>query len=138
VDGTPAVGYRVHLIDDTGTPMAQATADEDGLYSFSGVPTGQYALGIENRSGQLAPVAAPPLRLGGSKLARRDLKLLATDGSGTEGALRGNYSLREWWGGLGPGGKTWTVVAIVVAVGVVWMALDDDDASAFAPPAAEQ
>ena len=137
VDGTPAAGYRVHLIDETGTPTAQATADEQGLYSFSGVPAGEYALGIENDGGQLAPVAAPPLRLGGSELARRDLKLLAADGPGTEGAMRGNYSLREWWGGLGPGAKTWTVVAIVVAVGLVWAALDDDDASVFQPPAEE-
>ena len=55
VDGTPAAGYRVHLIDDEGTPMAQATAGEDGLYSFSGVPAGEYAMGIENTGGQMAP-----------------------------------------------------------------------------------
>ena len=141
VDGTPAAGYRVHLIDDTGTPLAQATADEDGLYSFSGVPTGEYALGIENDRGQLAPVAAPPMRLGENELARRDLKLLASDGPGTEGAMRGNYSAGTWWAGLSPAGKTWMVVAIVVAAGLIWAALDDDDdddASVFEPPVEEQ
>lgn len=138
VDGTPATGYRVHLIDETGTPTAQATAGEDGLYSFSGVPAGEYALGIENASGQLAPVAAPPLRLGESELARRDLKLLAADGPGTEGAMRGNYSLGSWWAGLNPAAKTWTVVAIVVVVGVTVALLNDDDASVFQPPAEQQ
>jgi len=138
VDGTPAAGYRVHLIDDAGTPMAQATAGEDGLYSFSGVPAGEYAMGIENASGQMAPVAAPPLRLGESELARRDLKLLNADGPGTEGAMRGNYSMGEWWAGLNPAAKTWTIIAIVVVVGVTVALLNDDDASVFQPPPAEE
>lgn len=135
VDGTPAAGYRVHLIDESGRPTAEATADEDGLYSFTGVPAGDYALGIENPGGQMAPVAAPPMRLGDNELARRDLKLMSADEQGTQSAMRGNYSLGRWWAGLTPAAKAWTVVALVVVVGVTVALLNDNEASVFEPPA---
>jgi hypothetical protein len=34
VDGRPASGYTVHLIDESGEEHAQSTADDQGLYSF--------------------------------------------------------------------------------------------------------
>ena len=73
VDGRPATDMRVHLIDDEGRDLAQVATSDDGLYSFKDLPAGEYSLGIENAEGQMAPVAAPPVRVGQGELARRDL-----------------------------------------------------------------
>ena len=59
--GMPAKGLKVHLIDADGKAMALASASQEGLYSFRDLPAGEYSLGIENGSGQMAPVAAPPV-----------------------------------------------------------------------------
>ena len=66
VDGRPASGYTVHLIGEAGQQHSQSTADEQGLYSFRDLPAGNYALGIENTEGQIAPLAAPPVPVPGS------------------------------------------------------------------------
>lgn len=127
--GMPATGYKVHLIDADGRAMALADASAEGLYSFRDLPAGEYSLGIENAAGQMAPVAAPPVSLGESELARRDLKLLQADGSTLNQAAQVNYGLGMWWNGLTPAAKTWTVVAIIVVAGITWAAFDEDDVS---------
>ena len=116
VDGRPAAEMRVHLIDGQGRDVAQAATSEDGLYSFKDLPSGEYSLGIENAEGQMAPVAAPPVRLGQGELARRDLKLMQADPAAVNAATAANYGMGTWWASLTPAAKAWTVVAIV-AVG---------------------
>jgi hypothetical protein len=127
--GKAAAGFRVHLIDGEGQALASAEASEDGIYSFSDLPAGEYSLGIENREGQYAPVAAPAVRLAESELARRDIKLLRADGETLNMAAEANYGLGMWWSGLSPAAKTWTFVAILVAGGITWAAFDEDDPS---------
>lgn len=133
VDGRPASGYRVHLIDGVGNDVAQSTADDRGVYSFSGVQEGAYSLGIETLEGRMAPVAGPPVQLGDSQLARRDVKLMQTDPIGQQATTRANYGIGMWWGGLSSSAKAWTIVGLIAIVGITVVALTDDDDSD--PPA---
>jgi hypothetical protein len=126
VDGRPAGNMRVHLIDEQGDDVAQVATTEEGLYSFRDLPAGQYSLGIENGSGQMAPVAAPPVDLGNGELARRDLKLMEADPGSMQSATQANYGLGQWWAGLTPAAKAWTVVAIVAVVAITASALSSE------------
>ncbi|NIP94810.1 MAG: carboxypeptidase regulatory-like domain-containing protein, partial [Akkermansiaceae bacterium] len=40
VDGRAASGHTVHLINEQGEDAGQAVSDENGVYSFQGVPSG--------------------------------------------------------------------------------------------------
>ena len=86
----------------------------------------------------MAPVAAPPVRMGEGELARRDLKLMQADPSTISGAAGANYGLGTWWASLTPAAKAWTVVAIVAVVAITWAALDEDDVSPGSEPVAEE
>jgi len=132
-DGQAAQGFTVHLIDAGGRDLARAQASEQGKYSFKELPAGEYSLGIENREGQFAPVAAPAIKLGDRELARRDLKLLNADGAPANMALESNYGLGMWWSGLTPAAKTWTVVAVIVIGGITWAAFDEKNPSPQLP-----
>jgi len=134
LDGRSAEGLAVHLIDDGGKDIGRAAIDESGMYRFGDLEAGAYGLGVENSSGQMAPVAGPQIKLGANELARRDLKLLNSgDERGGGGGGGSNYSVGEWWAGLTPAAKAWTVVAIVVVAGVTVAVLSDDNASPFVP-----
>ena len=137
VDGRPAAEMRVHLIDDQGRDLSQVATSDDGLYSFKDLPAGEYSLGIESAEGQMAPVAAPPVRLGQGELARRDLKLMESDPATVNAATGANYGMGTWWASLTPAAKAWTVVALVAVVAITWAAFDEDDASPTQPPVAE-
>ena len=132
-DGRAADGYTVHLIGADGKAQAKTSASEQGIYSFRDLPAGEYSLGIENRDGQFAPVAAPTVKLGENELARRDLKLLRADNETMNMAAGANYGLGMWWSGLTPAAKTWTVVAITVVAGISWAAFDEDEPSPVLP-----
>jgi hypothetical protein len=138
VDGRPATEMRVHLIDDQGRDLAQVATSEDGLYSFKDLPAGEYSLGIENAEGQMAPVTAPPVRVGQGELARRDLKLMEADPAAVNAATGANYGLGTWWASLTTAAKAWTAVAVLAVVGITWAALDEDDASPGSQPPAEE
>lgn len=126
-DGRAASGFAVHLIGDGGRQVGVSNTDTDGIYSFPSLDAGEYHLGIEHPSGGMAPVAGPPVRLGDGELARRDLKLMHASPQQRRQALQGNASLGSWWAGLTPAAKAWSIVAIVVVVGITVAALDDDD-----------
>jgi hypothetical protein len=126
LNGRAAAGHRIHLIRAGGEDLAQFAVGEDGLYSFTGLGSGQYSLGVEMPDGTLAPVAAPPVRLGNNELARRDLKLVTSGADTTNAALQANHGLRQWWSGLSKPGKAWTMIGIVVAAALVHDALDDE------------
>ena len=115
LDGQPAEGFRVHLIDADGSEVASAETDADGVYSFRRVEAGEYGLGVGNPHGQLAPVAGPPIDLAEGQLARRDLKLVQTDAPRRQQLGGLNPSVGSWWAGLSTAAKAWVVVAIVVA-----------------------
>lgn len=132
VDGRPAPGYRVHLIDDGGDVRASAVAGDDGTYSFPDVPAGDYALGIENLEGQVAPLVGPAVSLDEGQLARRDVKLMSADAQTRNAALGANYGVGLWWAGLSPAAKVWTVVAIVAVTAITVAAFDSSDSE---PPA---
>jgi hypothetical protein len=128
VDGRAADGHRVHLIDDSGRDVGQATTSDEGLYRFRDLAGGSYALGIENPEGRVAPVAAPPIRLGQDELARRDIKLVQADQTQRETVGQENNSFGVYWAGLSPAAKAWSVIGVFVILGVAIVALDDDDA----------
>lgn len=134
VAGRPASGHRVHLIDEQGRALGHSEVSEDGIYSFKELPAGDYSLGIESPDGTVAPVAAPAVRLQDRALARRDLKLVRADTAAVDQAAEGNYGFSLWWHGLSKAGKAWTVLAIVVAGGLTYEALsDEDEGSRFVP-----
>jgi len=129
IDGRPANDMTVHLIDGQGNDVAQAATSGDGLYSFQDLPPGNYSLGIENPAGQMAPVAAPPVKLGGDELARRDLQMLQSDPAAMSQATSANYGLGTWWAGLSGAAKAWTIVAIVAVVGITAAAVSSSEDS---------
>lgn len=129
IEGRPAEGYRVHLIDDAGNDRAQATADEDGIYTFREVPAGRYGMGIESPQGAVAPVSSPPVRVGSGELARRDVKLVEADSATTQAAVQGHYGLGLWWSGLSTGGKAGIGVAMGAVLYGIIVALDSDGES---------
>jgi len=133
VDGRPADGYAVHLIDSDGVDVGRAVADEDGVYSFADLEAGRYSLGIEGPQGRMAPVAAPPMRLRGGQLARRDVKMVETGPEGVQGATGANYGLGMWWAGLSSPAKGWTIVGLVAIAAITVAALTDDDDSPASP-----
>lgn len=135
LDGKPAEGYAVHLIDARGGAVAQARIDEGGSYSFDALAPGQYALGVEGPEGRVAPVDAPPVRLGERELTRRDLKLMNAGQWSGDQLVQRNYGLGTWWASLTPAAKSWSVVAMVAVVGITFALLDEDDptASIFEP-----
>jgi len=130
LDGRAAAGHRIHLIGTGGEELAQSEVGMDGLYSFIGLGAGRYSLGVELPNGTMAPVAAPPVRLYGNELARRDLKLLTSDPGTTNTALQANYGLGHWWSGLSTPGKTWTIIGVVLAGWLIYNTLDDDESPA--------
>jgi hypothetical protein len=130
LDGRPAAGHRVHLIDERGAEVGRAAAAADGLYAFRDLPAGSYSLGIETGDGRMTPVAAPPVRIAAGQLARRDVKLVLGDESAIHRATGANYGIGMWWAGLSTAAKIWTIVGIVVVGSVTFAALDDDDESA--------
>jgi hypothetical protein len=134
IDGRAGAGFTVHLIDPQGEPLARASTDARGVYGFAGLPAGEYGLGVETPAGELAPVAAPPIRLGENELARRDVKLLATEGTGRPTGAPASYAVGMWWAGLSPAAKAWTIVGIVVVTGVTLASLDSGDDEQDASP----
>ena len=126
LDGRAAAGHRIHLIGALGEDLARSAVGEDGLYSFAGLGAGQYSLGVEMPDGSLAPVAAPPVRLGKDELVRRDLKLVTSDADMTSAALQANYGVGQWWSELSNPAKGWTVIAIIVAGAMIYDLLDDE------------
>jgi hypothetical protein len=127
VDGRAAAGFRVHLIDSSGTDVSRAAASEGGIYSFRDLPAGRYSLGVESPDGKVAPVASPPVRLSENELARRDIKLMPATPEAREAVGAANADFGLWWAGLSPWAKTWSVIGVLAFLGVTWAALDDDD-----------
>ena len=130
LDGRAAADHRMHLIGAEGEEIARSAVGVDGLYSFAGLSEGQYSLGVEMPDGTVALVAARPVRLGRDELVRRDVKLLSSDRDAIDAAVQANYGLGSWWSGLSTGGKAWTILGIVVAAGLIYQALDDDEVPA--------
>ena len=130
LDGRPATDHRVHLIDTAGNAVADSRIDDEGRYSFRDLPAGAYGIGVESPDGHVAPVAAAPVELGAGQLARRDLRLVRADAETQADAAGSSYGMGLWWAGLSPAAKTWVIVAIVVAAGITWAALDDDEEAA--------
>lgn len=136
LDGRPADGYRVHLIDETGQDAAQSAIDETGTYRFQGLETGRYALALETPDGRFAAVEAAPVRVREGHLQRRDLKLVERDPAQPRDLTQPAYGWGEWWAGLSGGAKAWTIVAMVAVVGITASALSSDEtpASTFDVP----
>jgi len=127
VDGRPASGYTVHLIDESGEDHAQSTADDQGLYSFRDLPPGDYAMGIENTEGQIAPVATPPVRLGEGELARRDVKMMNAESSTRNEVAGADLGFGMWWSSLSTAAKVWIVIGAVAGAAFIVNELDDDE-----------
>ena len=126
-DGRAAAGFRVHLIDDSGTDRAQAGVDAAGTYRLDGLQPGRYALALEMPDGRFAAVDAPPLKVREGYLVRRDFKLIERDPADPARLAQPAYGFGTWWAGLPTGSKVWTVVAIVVFAGFTAQALSSDE-----------
>ena len=133
VDGRPATGYQVHLIDDSGNVLRSSSTTDDGLYSFKDLAAGEYSLGIEEPFGAVAPVAGPPVKVADRQLVRRDVKLMEADPSAVDRTLEANYGLRSWWTSTSDAGKAWAVVGVVLFGVLIYRALDDDDEPEASP-----
>jgi len=127
VQGRPATGYGVILIDDVGQEVQRSPIDEHGLYSFREITAGGYSLGVETPQGQKAPVATPPINVADGQLARRDLQISESDPRGTGSIAQGNYGLGMWWASISPAGKAWTIVALTTFFVVTVAILADSD-----------
>jgi len=134
VDGRAATGYRVHLIDGNGEDVSQASAGDGGIYSFKDLPAGRYSLGVENPEGRIAPVASPPVRLAQNELARRDIKLMPTTPEAREAVGAQNAEFGLFWAGLSPWAKTWSVIGVLVFLGVTISALSDESDGTISNP----
>jgi hypothetical protein len=134
VDGRPATGYQVHLIDEFGNVLRSSSTTDDGLYSFKDLAAGEYSLGIEEPSGAVAPVAAPPVKVADQQLVRRNVKLMEADPSAVDRTLEANYGLGSWWRSTSAAGKAWAIVGVVLFGGLIYSAFDDDDDEPEASP----
>jgi len=129
VDGRAANGYRVHLIDEQGADVAQSSASAQGVYSFRELAAGSYSIGIEDTEGRMAPVAAPPVALEKDGLARRDIKLIASEDPRRAQVGQQNESFGLFWAGLSPVVKAWSVVGVVIVLGLAIQSIDDESSS---------
>ncbi len=130
LDGRPAAGYHVHLIDDSGAERGHAAVDEGGTYTLDGISPGSYALALQTPDGRFAAVDAPPLRVREGHLVRRDFKLIERDPADPANPAQPAYGFGTWWAGLPVTGKVWTVVAVVVFLGFTVEAFSSDEAVA--------
>lgn len=131
VDGTPAAGYTVHLIEPDGSTARTAETDADGVYTFAGLDEGEYALGLQGPDGTAAAVDAPPVAVAGNQLARRDMRLYQTQ-AGAPMNFSGGLGL--WWAGLSAGAKAGTIIALLAIVGYGASEVLDDDEEDQASP----
>ena len=134
LDGRPAAGYRIHAAAIEGDARYSAVADDSGVYSLRDLDRGRYRLAVETPAGEFAPVQAE-FALEDSQLARRDIKLVGQDPN-NPAVAKNDYSFGTWWAGLSGGAKAWTIIAMVVVVGVSAEALESKEgtASEFVPP----
>jgi hypothetical protein len=126
-DGRAAAGLTMHLVDGAGHEVGRCTTSAEGLYAFDELPAGDYSLAAADAAGRVAPVAAPPVRLGPRSLGRRDVRLMHGDESERQAALAANPSLGLWWAGMSPAARAWTVVGLVIFVALTVAALDNGD-----------
>ena len=129
-DGRPAAGFRVHLIDETGTDRAQSSVDASGGYSLTQVQPGRYAMALETPDGRFAAVDAAPLKVRQGHLVRRDVKLVETDPADPMMAAQPAYGFGSWWAGLPTTARVWSIVAVVVFAGITAEALSSDETPA--------
>jgi hypothetical protein len=136
VDGRAASGYTLHLIDGDGRDVGRSRTSDEGIYSFPELPSGDYALGVESPDGRVAVVDAPPVRVGRSSLARRDVRLTQADAADRSAALKSNPSLGLWWAGLSPTARAWSVVgmAFFTVITISAFRRDDDSGEEIATP----
>ncbi len=118
-DGRPAAGYSVLLVDLEGEVVARQATSVQGTFRFDGVPTGTYGLGVEDGSGQIAPVIGSPASLPSGASVRRDVKLLRNEGNAKR--RQGAFGPRSesWWSRLTRTQKIATLVGIGVGAGAV-------------------
>ena len=129
-DGRPAEGFRVHLIDDSGSDRGQAGVDAAGTYQLAGIQPGRYALALEAPDGRFAPVNAAPLQVRQGHLVRRDLKLIEQDPADPASLVSPAYGFGSWWAGLSTGARIWSGVAAVVFVAFTIEAFSSDETPA--------
>lgn len=133
-DGKPAAGYSVHLIESNGEASRTAETDSDGIYTFGGLESGDYALGIQTPGGEAAAVAAPPVAVQGQELARRDIRLYNSNSQLNSAPVNYSGGMGLWWAGLSAGAKAGTIIALLAVVGYGTSELLDDDDEPVASP----
>ncbi|ANM29255.1 hypothetical protein ABI59_06130 [Acidobacteria bacterium Mor1] len=124
--GKPATELEVVLFDAEGEQVAEASADQDGIYGFADLNPGTYALAVRDASGEASPVASQPVTLARGELARRDLQQVSADSAAGINAQI-NPSLGTRWAGLSNTNKVWVVVGILAGVALIYSVVDDDD-----------
>ena len=134
VEGLPAAGYHLVLVDPDGNATEAEAVSEEGLYSFRDLPAGTYSMAIQSRDGRFAPVAAAPVRLRSGQLVRRDVRMIEASPEQVDQAAA-NFGLRVWWIGLRKRDQIlWSIGMIGFGV-ILWLLLTDDDKETVASPA---
>lgn len=130
VDGAPAAGYEVVLLDGAGDLVATAATSRSGGYAFEGVARGSYRLGVRDPQGRLAPVLGASTRVIEGASTRHDVRLSQGAGPRLAPAVYGSDS---WWNRQTRNQKIFWVVGIAVGAAAVWAVVDsqtDDEAPA--------
>ncbi len=135
--GRPATGLEVVLFDGDGEAVAETAVNEEGIYGFSDLPAGTYALGVRDAAGTSEPVAAAAVEVGKGELVRRDLQKVSADSEAGRNASI-NYGLGTAWAGLSRTNQVWVVVGVLAGAALIYTIVedDDDDDETTASPAA--
>lgn len=132
--GEPAAGYRVVLVEPSGGEVAEALTDSRGLYSFSEVAAGDYAMGLRTPEGEQAPVLADPVNLAPGMLVRRDVALQPVRRDAARRAAA-NYGLKEWWVSRTGTEKGLVIGGFVGGLALIWFLVDSGDDEVVTSPA---
>ena len=125
-----AIYARPHMVDDE--TLAFVMAQKTSYTNVQSNPKAAYMF-VEKTAGykgkrlylsKKSEEADPEI---GVELARRDVKLMQGAPGQRESAIAGNYSVGMWWASLSTQAKVWTVVGVVVTLGITAAALDDED-----------
>jgi len=126
VDGRPAAGHHVVLVDGAGDDVDATVTDADGVYSFRGLAAGEYGVVVEGPEGGLGGLAGEPLRLEDGQLARQDLRLLEADDASTA-QMKANYGLKQRYAGMSTAEKSWLWVVVGVVGGLTLYLIFDSN-----------
>jgi hypothetical protein len=117
LDGAPARGHRVQLLDADGRVHATAETDERGRYRFGPVADERYRLAVVTPEGVAVPVLGGP-QVNGTSRSLAPVRLVAFDPTGLDPALVHAQKVAGWWRKMPTTGRVLVIVGVVAGVGL--------------------